>query len=237
MQKKKPWTNRMLKYLSVAAFINIISKISSIGISEVCNTDSLACFWERLYVLTKKAQVVVTIIFKNKSKNNYKNIVIRRNIDVAKWNRHRDTLSYSVYSIRKSHSGGVSYFAVYNFVGVEVFLFLASKNKCASKWCFCSVICVPVLLRCAGRAQKALVAHSANTPNPGVLIQETCHLRQAYGWIHREGKDHLVGVISRDLTSPLLLIRFLIGHCGGKRTCSAAGPHFGGWLCRASPKR
>lgn len=97
----------MLKYLSVAAFINIISKISSIGISEVCNTDSLACFWERLYVLTKKAQVVVTIIFKNKSKNNYKNIVIRRNIDVAKWNRHRDTLSYSVYSIRKSHSGGL----------------------------------------------------------------------------------------------------------------------------------
>lgn len=76
---------------------------------------------------------------------------------------------------------GVSYFAVYNFVGEEVFLFLASKNKRASKWCFCSVICVPVLLRCAGRAQKALVAHSANTPNPGVLIQETCHLRQAYG--------------------------------------------------------
>lgn len=74
----------MLKYLSVAAFINIISKISSIGVSEVCNADSLACFWERFYVLTKKAKIAVTTIFKNKSKNNYKNIVTRRIIDVAK---------------------------------------------------------------------------------------------------------------------------------------------------------
>lgn len=227
----------MLKYLSVAAFINIISKISSIGISEVCNTDSLACFWERLYVLTKKAQVVVTIIFKNKSKNNYKNIVIRRNIDVAKWNRHRDTLSYSVYSIWKSHSGGLVILQYIILWGKKYFCSWPVRTSVLLNGVFCSVICVPVLLRCAGRAQKALVAHSANTPNPGVLIQETCHLRQAYGWIHREGKDHLVGVISRDLTSPLLLIRFLIGHCGGKRTCSAAGPHFGGWLCRASPKR
>lgn len=111
----------MLKYLSVAAFLNIISKISSIGISEVCNTDSLACFWERLYVLTKKAKIVVTITFKNKSRNNYRNIVIRRTIDVAKWNRHRDTLSYSVYSIRKSHSEGLFILQYIILLGVEVF--------------------------------------------------------------------------------------------------------------------
>lgn len=147
----------MLKYLSVAAFINIISKISSIGFSEVCNTDSLACFWERLYVLTKKAKIVVTITFKNKSRNNYKNIVIRRTIDVAKWNRHRDTLSYSVYSIRKSHSGGLFILQYIILLGVEVFLFLANKNKHASKWCFYSVIYVPALLGRAGHAQKALV--------------------------------------------------------------------------------
>lgn len=66
-------------------------------------------------------------------------------------------------------------------LGVEVLLFLARKNKRASKWCFYSVICVPALLGHASHAQKALVVHSANTPDPGVLIQEACNLRQAYG--------------------------------------------------------
>lgn len=35
-------------------------------------------------MLTEKAKIVETSIFKNKSKNNYKNIVIRQTIDVAK---------------------------------------------------------------------------------------------------------------------------------------------------------
>lgn len=52
-------------------------------------------------------------------------------------------------------------------LGVEVFLFLANKKKRASKWCFYSVIYVPALLGHACRAQKALVVHSANRPNPG----------------------------------------------------------------------
>lgn len=66
-------------------------------------------------------------------------------------------------------------------LGVKVFLFLANENKCASQWCFYSVIYVPPLLGHASHAQKALVLHSPDRPNAGVLIQETWNLRQAYG--------------------------------------------------------
>lgn len=58
--------------------------------------------------------------------------------------------------------------------------------------------------------------HTAHRPNPRFLTRETCSLREAYGWIHKEGEDHLVGMTGSDLTSPLFLIGFLMDIMGGK---------------------
>lgn len=72
-------------------------------------------------MLTKKAKIIVTVIFKNKSKNNYKIIVIKQIIDVLKWTRHRDTVTVSVFKNTKQSQWG-DFFAVYNFVCRSIFV-------------------------------------------------------------------------------------------------------------------